>query len=484
VTTSRAVLLVLLLAAAPARAEDGVDAGAAEPASIEPALDGAAAPAPDADAADATPPAPNFLVPALEVPVINIGIWAFARYALDADYARISPASMRSNLTGRWVIDEDGFEVNQLGHPYQGSMSFAGARSAGVGFWTSTLYTFSASLMWELLMETDPPSLNDQVTTVITGALRGEALHRLSAVVLDRPGEGGWRRELLAGLVSPMRLANRLFFGLRHVEPTGETRLLGSFHAGLTAIGGVEELRDGVVDVERLGRILTVGARVIYGLPGPDGFELKQPFDHFHLDVELNLGRQPFGRVHTSGAIWGRTFGTNGLRALGGLYGFYEFYNPTPFRSSVGALGPGMTVVVGERVPVYLVVANGFVPVGAAGLSEAEGRGRDYHFGVGNLAHAHAGVVVPGRLWASLAIDHVYLNAVRDARGYENLLYADARLEVRVAGCHGAGVRWSSARRVAEFEEVGEAPLRQARHQLRIYWAWLIGRPAELGCRD
>src|SRR5690606_34554560 len=81
------------------------------------------------------PRAHSALIAAIEVPLINLTIWGFDRFVLDASYARISPTSIAQNLSGGWTIDQDSFEVNQFGHPYQGALSFTAARSAGVGFW-------------------------------------------------------------------------------------------------------------------------------------------------------------------------------------------------------------------------------------------------------------------------------------------------------------------------------------------------------------
>ena len=52
-------------------------------------------------------------------------------------------STIRRNLHSSWVVDRDPFEVNQLGHPYQGSMYHAFARSAGLDYWKSLGYAFA-----------------------------------------------------------------------------------------------------------------------------------------------------------------------------------------------------------------------------------------------------------------------------------------------------------------------------------------------------
>ncbi|MCK9389946.1 MAG: DUF3943 domain-containing protein [Syntrophales bacterium] len=44
--------------------------------------------------------------------------------------------------------------MNQLLHPYQGSIYYGLARSAGLSFWESSAYTFAGSFLWETAGET------------------------------------------------------------------------------------------------------------------------------------------------------------------------------------------------------------------------------------------------------------------------------------------------------------------------------------------
>jgi hypothetical protein len=60
------------------------------------------------------------------------------------DYA-VTAESIRRNLRSGWSSDRDPFNINQLGHPYQGSMYHGFARSAGFNYWESAGYTFAGS---------------------------------------------------------------------------------------------------------------------------------------------------------------------------------------------------------------------------------------------------------------------------------------------------------------------------------------------------
>jgi hypothetical protein len=117
----------------------------------------------------------------------------------------------------RWVHDPDPFNVNQFGHPYQGATMYGIARSTGHGFWTSLIFSDVGSFTWEMAGETDPPSINDLITTGQAGSLLGEALYRLSDLVIkDHPQGRHFWHDALAGLLSPPRAVNRLAFGDRY----------------------------------------------------------------------------------------------------------------------------------------------------------------------------------------------------------------------------------------------------------------------------
>src|SRR4029453_11626979 len=117
---------------------------------------------------------------------------------------------------GGWVTDNDPFGVNQFAHPYQGSMYHGCARSAGLGYWESSAYTFAGSLAWEIAGENTPPAVNDQIASGIAGSFLGEALFRMASLVLEQGGAvPRFWRELGAAVISPSTGFNRLAFGDR-----------------------------------------------------------------------------------------------------------------------------------------------------------------------------------------------------------------------------------------------------------------------------
>ena len=62
---------------------------------------------------------------------------------IDSDTYGSDGHSIWENLTTAPQFDKDPFGVNQIGHPYQGSIYYGFARSAGLSYWESLGYTFA-----------------------------------------------------------------------------------------------------------------------------------------------------------------------------------------------------------------------------------------------------------------------------------------------------------------------------------------------------
>ena len=89
----------------------------------------------------------------------TFGVWAFDRYVMNEDFAKISIGSIRRNIKHGFVWDNDQFSTNLFAHPYHGNLYFNAARSNGLTFWESAPYAFAGSLMWEIAAEVEPPSM-------------------------------------------------------------------------------------------------------------------------------------------------------------------------------------------------------------------------------------------------------------------------------------------------------------------------------------
>jgi len=124
-------------------------------------------PTQESDQPNADEPHKSYLIPALEIIGVDTAINRFGYRFVDRETYNVGASSIRRNLQSGWVVDHDEFKVNQLFHPYQGSIYHTAARSAGLGFWTSAAFTFAGSVLWEVAGETTAPSVNDQVASGI-----------------------------------------------------------------------------------------------------------------------------------------------------------------------------------------------------------------------------------------------------------------------------------------------------------------------------
>ncbi|HEY5513262.1 MAG TPA: DUF3943 domain-containing protein [Geomonas sp.] len=165
----------------------------------------------------------SYLIPALEVPGFLILLNAYDRVTYPnqtEDDKKVYSSTFSSTWDHLrkqdWVFDKDPFNVNQFAHPYQGATMYGLARSSGLGFWESLAYSNVGSFLWKMAGETDPPSINDMITTGNAGSLLGEALFRMAGLVLKENGAKPdlWH-EAGAAILSPPTAFNRLAFGDR-----------------------------------------------------------------------------------------------------------------------------------------------------------------------------------------------------------------------------------------------------------------------------
>src|SRR5579863_2117369 len=147
----------------------------------------------------------SYLIPALEIPpfLLLLNLYDRAVYG-DAVYGTTWSSGWRHVTQEHWKYDTGPFNVVQLGHPYQGTVFFGFARSAGLSFWESVPYVFGGSYLWKMWEETGDPATNAQITTTIGGSFLGEALFRMASLLLEGGGQKpGYWRELGAAGISP-----------------------------------------------------------------------------------------------------------------------------------------------------------------------------------------------------------------------------------------------------------------------------------------
>ncbi len=403
----------------------------------------------------------DYLVPALEVPTFLLLLNLYDRVAYSGetqDGKRVYSSNLATTWEHlhrqNWVFDKDPFNVNQMGHPYQGATMYGLARSTGLGFWESWAYSNAGSFLWKMAGETDPPSINDMVTTGNSGSLLGEALFRMSELVLNDAGPrpDGWS-ELAAAMISPPTGFNRLLFGERYktVFPSHNPATFWRFRLG-ASIGGNSE------------QAALLDFAMSYGLPGKPGYSYNRPLDYFDFQIAGNsTPSNPVSNVLLRGLLFGKPYQLGEqYRGIWGLYGSYDYISPTIFRVSNTALSLGTTGQYWVAPGVALQgSALGGVGFGAAGVTPTADGERDYHYGVtpqGTLAlrlifGTRAALETVGRLY------YVSGAGSDNANGSERIGRVNANLNIRVHGRHGLGVQFVESIRQAKY---GSLP---GRHQ-------------------
>ena len=212
---------------------------------------------------------------------LNIGLWAFDRYALNGHYARISWNTIKANFKNGFDWDNDHLSTNMFAHPYHGSLYFNAGRANGFNFWQSELFALGGSAMWEMFMESEYPSKNDIIATPIGGAALGEVFYRTSDLVLDDRASGGERfgREALSFLLSPMRGLTRILTGEAWEKKPSAGREFENPSYQLDVSLGTRLLTSH--DNERL---IKAGASARINLEYGDRYaSSKKPYDYFSL---------------------------------------------------------------------------------------------------------------------------------------------------------------------------------------------------------
>ncbi len=224
----------------------------------------------------------------------NLVLFGVNRFIRKADYATgVDFDSIRENVNSRWVWDQDSFSVNHIGHPYQGSFYYIAGRANGLSFLESSALTMSGSICWELVYETETPSLNDLLGTTLGGIAMGEMLHRL---YLDAE-ENGFPASFL---ISPMDAFNTIVTGerSRHHGSGMESSEI-SVETGFVGTDKRFDERRDVGDSQGLSA--NAGFRIVYG--DPYGHETRIPYSHFEQRASLILSQDYYSFMFFSDGL-------------------------------------------------------------------------------------------------------------------------------------------------------------------------------------
>jgi hypothetical protein len=403
--------------------------------------------------------AKSYLIPALDILGFQFLLNAYDRRYDQEDSYGSDLSSIDHNLHAGWVIDHDPFATNQFLHPYQGSIYHGFARSAGLNYWESLAYDFAGSAVWEIAGETDPPSLNDQITTSFGGSFLGEALFRMASHVLESGGKDpGFLRRLGAALISPSTAFNRVAYGERFDGVYSSHDAATYSRVGL----GVRRNREatGANPRTEVPEDEVVADYVMdYGLPGKSTYEYEEPFDYFHFEVSAVSSTNSLPEdVIVRGLLVGSDYEVgHSYRGVWGLYGGYDYISPELFSVSSTSLSLGTTGQwwVSDAIALQGTALGGLGWTAAGTIAEAE-TDRNYHYGA-----SPQGLLALRVLFGDVAVLDMtgrdfYLGSLSSGgqEDGENVMRAKIALTVRVYGQHAIGLQYVASSRDARFADL------------------------------
>jgi hypothetical protein len=458
-----AALLALALAAGPAARAD--DAASGQTLTL-----GAQAGAPARDRAVWFHLRPPFAEPGWEPPPtgsekntwlalgevlgINLGMW-FVSYWMGNDYSKISFDTIGQNFRKGWIVDTDAYWTNQFGHPYEGQAFYSAARSTGHGFYESFGASFLGSLVWEQFMETQSPSVNDQVITPFGGSVLGEVLHRMHRLILDSGGaRPSFWRQFGAFAVSPVAGANRFLFGEKYRGPLLlPPSWIGEFRLGMVFAGSAKDLETGASAAE-VGPWVSLGAHLTYGVPGTPDLRLRQPFDHFEFQgsVAFTHEEKQTASLLMRGLLVGETVGpATDWGGLWGLFASYDVISIPVFSASGFGIGPGASLM--KRWGWFELHGSALAELlpWASGGTQETLFARDYHVGPGALALLELRGFFGDRATLDLQAREYWISGAYATGEWEDITWSRTALTVRLLGPHAASASVDWTRRHASY---------------------------------
>ena len=399
---------------------------------------------------------------------MNVGVNLAGRRLIDREAFEVTPASIGRNLRQAWVVDDDPFQINQFGHPYQGAMYHGIARSNGLGYWPSAAYTFAASALWEIAGETKPPSRNDQIASGIAGSFLGEPLFRISRLLLERADHapGVWRT-LASVLASPPTGLNHVLVG----DPAGARRsdavpfsdIRVQFGTTASFTGGAGSISSLTLDRPRLALSMD------YGHPGDANYRHERPFDYFR--IESSVSAEGLSHLSARGLIAGTGYGSARVRGIWGLYGSYDYFASDDFRFASTAFSFGTTL----QAPIAkaLVLQGSGLVGGGYVAAHAEHQIEDFHYGIAPQALVNLRLIAGRRAALDVTGREYYVSTLGGfGTGQRDLIFVgDASLAVRLLGRHGLALTYQLAGRSSDYLEFPRR--RRARSTVGVFYTFL-----------
>jgi len=315
----------------------------------------------------------------------NFVTCAFNKYILNSGFCNISFQSVKNNWNNGWEWDTDRFGINFFAHPYSGALGFNHGRSEGYNFWESVPFAFGSSLMWEQTMENTRPSYNDLINTTLTGALEGEIFYRLSSCFLDDRLVGSKRvfREIIAGIIDPVRFVNRLENGkltrVTNKDIYQREPLQASLFVGVRNLNNGTGFWNGDNSAE-------IALNFSYG--DPLEVRNRKPYDYFTFrgGLSIGAGSKFINNLMGYGLLFGKNIATKNTGLLYGVFQNYDYWDNDV--DELGTLGFGFGAIhrvnLSKTSDITSHIHLGVVPMGGIKTPYDSVGDRNYNY-VGGL---------------------------------------------------------------------------------------------------
>ena len=414
----------------------------------------------------------SYAIPALEILGFDVLVNRVNHQEGGSSDYNVTLSSIRHNLQSAWVTDRDPYSVNQFAHPYQGSMYHGFARSAGLGYWESAGYTFAGSMAWEIAGENTPPSRNDQVASGIAGSFLGEALFRMSSLVLEQ-GDRMPRfwREAAAAAISPSTGFNRLAFGERF-NPVFSSRRAAYYSRLQLGLNSATRNVQGTSTALKRNEVLA-DFSMEYGLPGEPGYEYRRPFDYFAFQATASSANI-FENIQTRGLLIGKAYEHgDDYRGVWGLYGSYDYISPQAYRISTTAVSLGTTAQQWLSRTVALqgtaLLGAGYAAVGTLhGASEG-----DYHYGVAPQALLALRLIMGDKASLDMTAREYFVSGIGSGgtAGHDNISRADISFTIPIHKQHAIAIKYLWNLRDATYPFLGNRT--QERSTVGLFYSYI-----------
>lgn len=351
---------------------------------------------------------------------INTVIWAFDRFIVKEDWAYINGKSIKRNFRKGPIWDSNSFTTNMFSHPFHGSLYYNSARSSGLSWYKSIPFVLGGSFMWEFFMESEFPSTNDLIATTFGGLALGEITFKTTDLLVDNRLRGAERigREIVIGILSPMRAIHRLITGEAWSKSPYKGSMLASVPYDLSLSVGARILSEPSSSSRECKSGATFDINFRYGEFSES--DVSEPYEWFDFNIKVNAAASsPFiSKWRSKGYLYGKTFEnkTNSQLTVGAFQHFM-YYDLQPSQTHF-TLGEAMSLGAGcvyqtvskdrQRTFTGEMYVNA-VPLGAVASDYMVLGDRDYNWGSGYGAKGYVDYGLGNRLSVSAGLEFTHL---------------------------------------------------------------------------